>query len=79
MRNHKYTKRQLTKRQLTMEEVEELLRRPWLPVPLAGEVLGLNRSASYVAAQRGDIETINIGRLKRAPTRPIAKKLGIAD
>lgn len=36
-------------------------------VPEAGEMLGLNRNASYAAAKRGDIPTIRIGKLLRVP------------
>jgi hypothetical protein len=66
-----------SKQQLTKDEVDELLSKPWLNVPQAGAILGLNRSAAYEAAKRGDIETFSIGRLKRAPTAPLRKKLQI--
>lgn len=33
----------------------------------AGEMLGLSRNASYVAAKRGDFPTIKIGKLIRVP------------
>jgi len=66
-------------RELSQEEIDELLSKPWLPVPQAGAIYGLNRSASYDAARRGDIETFNMGRLKRAPTAPIRKKLRLAE
>jgi hypothetical protein len=66
-----------TKKQLTMDEVERLLSTPCVDVPIAGAILDLNRSASYEAARRGDIETIRIGRLLKAPTAPLRKKLGI--
>jgi hypothetical protein len=36
-------------------------------VPEAGAMLGLNRNASYLAAKRGDIPTIKIGKLIRVP------------
>ena len=66
-----------TNQQLTMDEVDELLSKPWLHVPQAGAILGLNRSASYEAAKRGEIETFRIGRLLKAPTAPLKKKLQI--
>ena len=66
-----------TKQQLTADEIDELLSKPWLHVPQAGAILGLNRSASYEAAKRGEIETFGIGRLLRAPTAPLRKKLQI--
>ena len=56
------------KQQLTTDEIDELLSKPWLHVPKAGAILGLNRSASYEAARRGEIETFRIGRLLKAPT-----------
>ena len=65
-------------RELSQEEIDELLSKR-LPVPQAGAIYGLNRSASYDAARRGDIETFNMGRLKRAPTAPIRKKLRLAE
>ena len=36
-------------------------------VPEAGEKLGLNKSASYLAAARGDLPTIRIGKLIKVP------------
>jgi hypothetical protein len=36
-------------------------------VPEAGAMLGLNRNASYLAAKRGDIPTIRIGKLLKVP------------
>ena len=38
-----------------------------MTVPEAGAKLGLSRSASYDAAKRGDIPTIEIGRLRKVP------------
>ncbi|MGN6284783.1 MAG: helix-turn-helix domain-containing protein [Afipia sp.] len=36
-------------------------------VPEAGKLLGLNKNAAYVAAKRGDLPTIRIGKLIRVP------------
>jgi excisionase family DNA binding protein len=36
-------------------------------VPEAGKLLGLTRNASYIAAKRGDLPTIRIGKLIRVP------------
>jgi hypothetical protein len=68
-----------TKQQLSTDEVEELLSQPWLSVPQAGAIFGLGRSQAYEAARRGDIETFNIGRLKKAPTPPLRKKLRFGE
>ena len=38
-----------------------------MTVPEAGAKLGLGRNASYAAAARGEIPTIQIGRLLRVP------------
>lgn len=47
-----------------------------LSVPEAGRVyLNLGRNASYEAANRGDIPTIQIGRKKVVPIRAMEKML----
>ena len=47
-----------------------------LPVPEAGRrYFGLGRNASYAAAKRGDIPTIQIGRLLRAPVVALERRL----
>jgi Helix-turn-helix domain len=47
-----------------------------LSVPEAGrEYFGLCRNAAYVAARRGDIPTIKIGKLLRVPVRALEQKL----
>jgi|TARA_B110000196_G_scaffold240348_1_gene208815 hypothetical protein len=47
-----------------------------LSVPEAGRVyLSLGRNASYEAANRGDIPTIQIGRKKVVPIRAMEKML----
>ena len=66
-----------SKKELTQDEIDQLLSKPWLHVPQAGAILGLNRSASYEAARRGEIETFRIGRLLKAPTAPLRKKFQI--
>lgn len=44
-------------------------------IPEAGRLLGLSRNASYAAAQRGDIPTIQIGRLLLVPKVPFHRML----
>jgi hypothetical protein len=47
-----------------------------LPIPEAGrKYFGLGRNASYAAAKRGDIPTIQIGRLLRAPVVALERRL----
>ncbi len=50
---------------------------PTLSVPEAGELLGLGRSASYLAAERGEIPTLHFGRTVRVPTARLRVLLGI--
>jgi hypothetical protein len=47
-----------------------------LSVPEAGKrYFGLSRNGSYEAADRGDIPTIRIGRLRRVPVRAMEARL----
>ncbi len=47
-------------------------------VPEAGEILDLGRWASYEASKRGEIEVIEIGRLKKVSIAWLAVKLGVS-
>ncbi|MCP1969784.1 DNA-binding protein [Bradyrhizobium elkanii] len=59
-------------------ELEALLSKPTASVPEVGRICyGLSRNGSYDAVRRGEIETIRVGRLLKAPTAPLRKKLGI--
>ena len=47
-----------------------------LSVPEAGRrYFGVGRNASYAAAKRGDIPTIRLGRLLRAPVAALERRL----
>jgi hypothetical protein len=47
-----------------------------LTVPEAGRrYFGLSRNASYIAAARGDIPTIRVGRLLRVPIAAMERRL----
>jgi hypothetical protein len=49
-----------------------------ISVPEAGRrYFGLSRNGSYAAAERGDIPTIQVGRLKRVPVRAMDQRLGV--
>jgi hypothetical protein len=51
-----------------------------IPVPEAGKrYFGLSRNGSYLAAARGDIPTIRIGRVLRVPVRAMERMLDRAD
>jgi len=62
-----------------MSEIEKKLRENVvLPLwPDVGQALNLCRNAVYAAAARGEIETLQFGRLKRVPTAWLIKKLGL--
>jgi hypothetical protein len=45
--------------------------------PTAAIALDLSRWGVYEAAKRGEIEVIELGRLKKVPTAPLRKKLGM--
>ena len=47
-----------------------------ISVPEAGKrYYGLSRDGSYVAAKRGDIPTVKVGRLLRVPVAAMDRKL----
>ncbi|TYK50578.1 helix-turn-helix domain-containing protein [Actinomadura decatromicini] len=52
-------------------------KRPTIPVPEAGELLGLSRASAYEAANRGDIPTLRIGRRMVVPTARLLAMLGL--
>jgi hypothetical protein len=62
-----------------MSELEKKLRenltvKLW---PDTGEALGISRGATYDAAKRGEIATIDIGRIKRVSSAWLRQKLGL--
>ena len=60
------------------EELLKLLSKPTASVPDVGRIVyGLSRNASYAAAERGDIPTIQIGKLLKVPTALLRAKLGL--
>ncbi len=48
-------------------------------IPKAGALFGLSRNASYAAANRGDIPTIRIGKLRKVPLAALERRLEMAD
>jgi hypothetical protein len=47
--------------------------------PETGRLLHLGRGATYAAAERGEIETVDFGRLKRVPTAWLRRRLGLDE
>jgi hypothetical protein len=65
-----------------MNEIRKLLDdNAVLPLwPQTGKtILGLSRNATYAAAARCDIKTIQLGRLKRVPSAWLKAKLGLDE
>jgi len=61
------------------EILEEIRTKPTVPLwPHVGKALGISRGSTYNAAERGEIELIEIGRRKLAITAPLRRKLGLA-
>jgi hypothetical protein len=64
---------------MSLEQIREMLSRE-ATVPLwpdAGKALGLKRNHAYLAANRGEIEVMQFGHLKRVSTAWLRKKLGL--
>ena len=47
--------------------------------PIAGKALGLKRGATYSGAAKGDIPTINVGKLKKVSTAWLRRKVGLEE
>ena len=64
-----------------MDEIRRLLNEnAVLPRwPQTGKMLNLSRGGTYAAAARGDIKTIQLGRLKRVPSAWLRAKLGLDE
>lgn len=58
--------------------LDEALALATISVPEAGRLFyDLGRNASYDAAKRGEIPTVDIGGKKRAVVAPIAERVGL--
>ena len=71
------------KRGMTMK-IEDVLReirsRPTVPLwPHVALALRMSRGSVYEAARRGEIDIVRYGRLIRAVTSPLRKRLGLDD
>ena len=58
-------------------DLSEILSKPTCSLPEAGSALGVGRNPAYEAAKRGEIPTVQIGRLKRVPTSWLRRVLGL--
>ena len=64
---------------MTLDEaMREIRTKPVVPLwPVVGMALSLSRGSIYAAAARGEIDVIVVGRLKKAITAPLRRKLGL--
>jgi hypothetical protein len=57
-----------------------LEQRKTISIEEAGRIyFGLGRNSSYAAADRGDIPTIRVGRLRRVPVAAMEKRLAAVE
>ena len=57
------------------DAIKEVRTKPLVPLwPTAGTFLGLSRSATYSAAERGEIDVVPIGRLLKAVYSSLLRK-----
>lgn len=64
---------------MTLEEaLKEIRTKPVVPLwPVVGVALDLSRGSVYAAAARGEIDVMEVGRLKKAITASLRRKLGL--
>jgi hypothetical protein len=65
--------------QMELKDIlKEIQEKPVVPLwPHVGLALDMSRGATYAAASRNEIEVIRIGRLVKAVTAPLRKRLGL--
>jgi hypothetical protein len=62
------------------DALQELRTKPLVDLwPTVGLLFDISRPAVYDAARRGEIETVRIGRLRKAVSAPLRKKLQITE
>lgn len=54
----------------------DVMDRPTLTIPQAGQVLGVSPQSAYNAVRRGEIPTIRLGRRLLVPTHKLLQMLG---
>jgi hypothetical protein len=65
--------------EISLEEIlQEIKTKPTVPVwPHAGMALGLTKGGTYRAVQRKEIDVLEFGRLYKAVSAPLRKRLGL--
>jgi len=58
--------------------LEEIKTKPTVPVwPHAGMALGLTKGGTYAAVHRNEIDVLKFGRLFKAVSAPLRKRIGM--
>lgn len=58
-------------------EMMAALDEPTVDLLMAGQMLGIGRSATYRARKAGEIPTVKVGRQFRVPSAPLKRMLGL--
>lgn len=66
---------QKSTQRLTEAELDDLLEKPALSVPEVAVIFDIDVKTAYAAVKRGEIASINFGRLKRIPTAWVRRRL----
>jgi hypothetical protein len=62
----------------TLEEaLNEIKTKLVVDAPVVCAALDISRGTYYAAVERGEIEVLEVGRLKKAITAPLRRRLGI--
>jgi hypothetical protein len=59
------------------EALNEIRTKPVVDAPVVCAALDISRGAYYAAVKAGEIEVMEVGRLKKVITAPLRRKLGI--
>lgn len=60
-----------------MLTLDDIRGRATISIPEAGQLLGIGRDAAYIAADRGQIPTLQLSRSRRVPVPKLLELLGV--
>lgn len=62
-----------------MSDADELRSRATISVPRYAQIMGVSRATAYTLVERGDVQSIRVGKRVVVPTAPLRALLGIED
>ena len=68
-----------TRTEHTMSDADELRSRATISVPRYAQIMGVSRATAYTLVERGDVQSIRVGKRVVVPTAPLRALLGIED